>query len=272
MRRSKWDQRIRRADQLSAAHPFAAEILGFYKRLVALQKALYLYVEEARGKVHRSSGSSPLYRRDLRLGLLIPKFRNFLSRMAAIAPEPIGQSAKDLKYLPLGQCRDLLRYSWEDASEFQPALGKADALLAWLFLQPYAENLADHNEPTTPPGVLARCPFCSGKPQVGAVRQEGGGARRFLICSVCSTEWAYGQISCPACGEEVEDKLAIYAAGQFNHVRVEACNTCLRYIKTVDLTKNGLAVPVVDELASIPLNHWAFEHGYTKLCTNLLGI
>jgi hypothetical protein len=29
-----------------------------------------------------------------------------------------------------------------------------------------------------------------------------------------------------------------------------------------DLTKNGLAIPVVDELATIPLNLWAEENGY----------
>jgi formate dehydrogenase maturation protein FdhE len=40
----------------------------------------------------------------------------------------------------------------------------------------------------------------------------------------------------------------------------------------VDLTKNGHAVPVVDELATIPLNLWAQEHGYTKVQPNLLGI
>ncbi len=111
-----------------------------------------------------------------------------------------------------------------------------------------------------------------GKPQVGVLRQEGDGAKRFLICSLCSTEWAYGRIVCPACGEETVDKLAIYTANQFNHVRVEGCDTCGHYIKTIDLTKNGLAVPVVDELATIPLNIWAHEHGYVKMQTNFLGI
>jgi formate dehydrogenase maturation protein FdhE len=68
------------------------------------------------------------------------------------------------------------------------------------------------------------------------------------------------------------EKLAVYTAAEFNHVRVEGCDTCHHYIKTVDLTKNGLAVPVVDELATIPLNLWAQEHGFVKLRTNLLGI
>jgi formate dehydrogenase maturation protein FdhE len=38
------------------------------------------------------------------------------------------------------------------------------------------------------------------------------------------------------------------------------------------LTKDGHAVPVVDELATIPLNLWAADHGYTKLHVNMLGI
>ena len=52
----------------------------------------------------------------------------------------------------------------------------------------------------------------------------------------------------------------------------KACDACHCYIKTVDLTKDGHAVPVVDELATIPLNLWATEHGYLKLQSNFLGI
>jgi formate dehydrogenase maturation protein FdhE len=40
----------------------------------------------------------------------------------------------------------------------------------------------------------------------------------------------------------------------------------------VDLTKSGLADPVVDEIASAPLDLWAQEHTYTKLHPNLLGL
>jgi FdhE protein len=55
-------------------------------------------------------------------------------------------------------------------------------------------------------------------------------------------------------------------------VRVEACESCRCYLKSVDLTVNGLAVPVVDELATVALNLWAEESGYVKLETNLLGL
>jgi formate dehydrogenase maturation protein FdhE len=37
------------------------------------------------------------------------------------------------------------------------------------------------------------------------------------------------------------------------------------------LTTDGNAVPMVDDLAAIPLSLWADEHGYTRLQGNLLG-
>ena len=62
-----------------------------------------------------------------------------------------------------------------------------------------------------------------------------------------------------------------YSAPEIAHVRVDVCDTCHTYLKSIDLTKIGLAVPIVDELATIPLDLWAREHGYVKLQNNLLG-
>ena len=50
------------------------------------------------------------------------------------------------------------------------------------------------------------------------------------------------------------------------------CATCKHYIKGVDLTRLGLAVPLVDEIAAAPLDVWAHEHGYTKIELNLVGL
>jgi formate dehydrogenase maturation protein FdhE len=36
-------------------------------------------------------------------------------------------------------------------------------------------------------------------------------------------------------------------------VRTDVCDTYHTYLKCIDLTKTGLAIPVVDELATIPL-------------------
>src|SRR6266550_1006898 len=55
------------------------------------------------------------------------------------------------------------------------------------------------------------------------------------------------------------------------HVRVEACNTCKFYLRTIDLTRDGNAIPLVDDLAAVAHTLWANEQGYTRLQPNLLG-
>ena len=263
MNRSKWDQRIERAVALAAAHQFAAEILQFYKRMAMFQKELY---SQGAGAGRNASG------KDLNVPLLLPKFAEFLSTVESCGPQPIAESARYLTAQGPGRWQDLLTSFWRTASDFQPNPEQPEVLLAWIFLQPQAEYLADRSGHISRHETLAVCPFCSGKPIVGVLRPEGDGAKRSLICSMCATEWAYGRIICPACGEEAVEKLAVYTASQFDYVRVEACDTCRHYIKTVDLTKNGHAVPFVDELATMPLNLWAQQHGYVKLQPNLLGI
>jgi FdhE protein len=100
----------------------------------------------------------------------------------------------------------------------------------------------------------------------------GDGGARSMICSFCLAEWEFRRIVCPGCGEENDKNLAVFTASEFDYIRVECCDVCKTYIKTVDLTKNGRAEPLVDELASAPLDLWAREHGYAKLQTNLMGI
>ncbi|HEV2732686.1 MAG TPA: formate dehydrogenase accessory protein FdhE, partial [Terriglobales bacterium] len=116
------------------------------------------------------------------------------------------------------------------------------------------------------------CPSCGRKPGVGVLRPLGDGGQRSLICSLCLGEWEFRRIVCPACGEENHSKLPVYTADELNHVRVECCDSCRCYIKTVDLTKRGLAEPVVDEIAAIPLDLWAQDHGYAKLQLNLMQL
>ncbi len=60
-------------------------------------------------------------------------------------------------------------------------------------------------------------------------------------------------------------------AEKFPHLRVETCESCKHYLPTVDLTKDGNAIPLVDDLAAIPLTLWAKEHGYRRIQGNFLG-
>jgi formate dehydrogenase maturation protein FdhE len=53
---------------------------------------------------------------------------------------------------------------------------------------------------------------------------------------------------------------------------VDACDTCQTYLKSIDLTKDGHAIPTVDEIATVALNIWAEGRDYVKLETNVLGM
>jgi formate dehydrogenase maturation protein FdhE len=271
MNAAKWDARIDRARKLAATYPFASEGLQFYERLTRFHKSAYNQIQAACGAAKRARPPSML-RQEFDAFMLLPQFPPFLSVIAEIAPAPLARFASEFRTRSGSYWQQALLRFWEDGASAQTNSEPFETMLSWLFLRPYAEYLADHTDSKPPIGAPSTCPVCSSKPQVGALRPEGDGAKRSLICALCATEWDYRRIVCPACGEEDVHKLAIYIAKEFDHVRIEACDGCRSYLKTVDLTKDGHAVPVVDELATIPLDLWAAEHNYQKLRTNLLGI
>jgi formate dehydrogenase maturation protein FdhE len=282
MNDAKWDRRIRRANELATFYPFSAEGLRYYARIATFQKGVYGEIRSALSNSPRISSDCPL-RDELDFSLLLPKFPGFLSLVQQIAPAPLAQAAATLALKGSVAWQQAIEDFWygdpdlaagpEDAqlvhSPDQSAY--SDRLLAWIFLQPYAEYLADHREVAPVYGTPSTCPLCGGKPAVGVLRSEGDGAKKSLICMLCAHEWAFRRIYCPACGEEREPQMAYYSAPEIAHVRVDVCDTCHTYLKSIDLTKTGLAVAVVDELATIPLDLWAREHGYEKLQINLLG-
>jgi formate dehydrogenase maturation protein FdhE len=54
-------------------------------------------------------------------------------------------------------------------------------------------------------------------------------------------------------------------------MRIDACAACSRYLLSIDLGRDPRAVPVVDELAAIPLDLHAADRGFTKVIPNLMG-
>ncbi len=243
--KSSLDDRIARATELAKVYPGASSLLNFYRDLAHLQKQV---LEDV-----RSRGET-----DVRA--LARHFPALIELVRRSGPESLADSSSKLT-------EELLAEHWEGTAEYDPA----GRFFARVLLQPYAEYLASRGDirvDTTP----STCPFCNARPVVAVLRGEGDGGKRSLLCSMCATEWLYRRVVCPSCGEENKDKLPIYVAAELDYVRVDACDSCQTYLKAVDLTKNGHAVPVVDEIATVALNIWAEEHGYSKLEPNLLGM
>lgn len=198
------------------------------------------------------------------------RFRPFLSMVERSGPAPLAASARQLDSASDDSRTELLNAFWDRFGGSDIPTG-AGQFFARAFLQPYAEFIRARSDVDWS-GTQSICPFCGRAPGVGVLRPLGDGGQRSLVCSFCQAEWEFRRIVCAGCGEEDHGKLPVYTAEEVPHVRVECCDTCRRYIKTVDLTKNGLAEPVVDEIAAVPLDLWAQERGYAKLQPNLMQL
>jgi len=269
---AEYDARIRRAEYLASAHPFAAEVLRFYSRLAEFQKTFYAEIkgDVGTGLSSRKLGSDRVSSLPFDSMNVLPRLTTFLALLAESAPPALAGAARQISRLDAGSQRSLLSAYWELGGSDQ-LLGPFAQFVPRAFLQPITELFASR---ITAPASLSTehvCPLCGGVPLLGVLRPEGDGGKRRMICSFCSQEWDFRRIYCPNCGEENEKKLPVYVAEQFPHIRVEACETCKIYVRTIDLTKDGNAVPVVDDLAAIPLSLWAQERGFTRMQPNLLG-
>ncbi len=267
---SFFDSRIRRADYLAGAHPFAQEVLLFYKRIAEFQKNFYTRLLATHQQSIVVGSLAPQERQELPIAGSLPAFKEFLNVVARYGPAALAASAQQLSNASAESWLGLLREYWS-ASAPDDAINAFEQFLPRAFLQPCAELLALRSAKADLPSGNSRCPLCNSRPLLGILRQEGDGGKRFLLCSFCLHEWEFRRIICAICAEETETKLPVYVAEQFPYIRVEACDTCKYYLRTIDLTKDGNAVALVDDLAAIPLSLWAEEHGYSRAQPNLLG-
>lgn len=280
-----YTDRRRRTDELRRRHVFARELLDFYGALLGVQH-----------QAHAEAISAKPPARDL-----VP----YVAEMVVPAVLEVSLAAGPPKL------RDTvaLRLESADPHEFVAAWIQGedqtmvDRFLARASVGPVLEALGSEAAASCK-GVRdhLHCPSCGGPPQLSyfALPSEdlaSGG--RFLLCARCQTSWGYARMTCPGCGEDSSSRLPIFseegtASGErgsvvrglegrlgehraaketpvFRHVRIEACDTCRRYVLSIDLAADPFAVPLVDELAALPLDLYARERGFAKIIPNLMG-
>lgn len=258
-----WDARIRRAEYLAAQADATQELLTFYAELLRAQKGIYEFL---RGR--ESWLPSGMLEEDL--AVVRAAMPGLLRTVESSGPAALAEEARVLLRADDREIDRMVLEQWRAPSDAQ--------FFAKAFLQPYARWLAESGGRPLDRDLERggnRCPFCGGRAQVSLLRTrepsaEGGG--RELLCATCLTAWLFKRVLCANCGEERPAMLGYFHTPAHDHVRIEACDTCQHYLKGVDLTRLGLAVPLVDEVASAPLDVWAHEHGYTKIELNLVGL
>jgi len=233
-------------------------MIAFYAGVLRLQRGVYEALER-----RPPSGDAAV---DLeRAVFAVPQLTAFVQQHG---PELLARQSQIVVQRG-AYVETMLAPFWRDRPDTQ--------FFAKAVLQPYAQWLIAHGLPVPEadrPRAGIRCPGCGGLPQLsilteGAALESGG---RQLQCANCLGCWPLGRVRCASCGEEDEAKLGYFRSEALPHLRLDSCNTCRRYLKTIDLGRDGLAVPIVDEVAGVALDAWAADRGYEKIELNLVGM
>jgi formate dehydrogenase accessory protein FdhE len=258
-----WDKQIQRADQLVPRANGSKELLKFYAHLLRAQKDIYEFLRGRKDWL--PSGDI-----ECDLPVLLDALPELLKVVEAHGPESLAAEAYALSETEPQVMAERLMMYWHDGSDIQ--------FFEKALLQPYLRWVAKTGARPVGREVSAGeryCPFCGGSPQVSFLQNKETTAEsgnRDLICATCLSSWEFRRVVCANCGEERPARLGYFHSPEFDHVRIEACDTCKHYIKGVDLTRVGFAAPLVDEIDAAPLDLWAREQGFMKIELNLVGV
>jgi FdhE protein len=258
--RKRWDARLLRVKELADLNKPIASALHFYHWVLELQADI-----SSRSK-HVINPDVPL-RAQIDVAQIVSELPAILSLSAQHGPESLRNASHRWNLSGAQKWIQAVQSALDPA---RPTFAGPDDFFTRACLQPIAENLQLQLVEDTYSGNNV-CPACGGLPQMAVLKPEGDAAGRWLFCSFCLRQWAFRRLICPWCREENKEKLPHYSSEEWRAVHIEACDTCRRYLKAIDMTVDGLAVPLIDETAFSVLDVWATDRGYTKLVPNLMG-
>lgn len=112
------------------------------------------------------------------------------------------------------------------------------------------------------------CPVCGSYPAIERLMRDDG--KRMLRCSLCGTEWHFKRIMCPFCSNEDQNSLRFFVVEEETPTeksafRVDVCDKCKIYIKTLDerkLPESEKPDLYLENLNTIYLDILAQKDGY----------
>lgn len=256
-----FEKRAARATALLDSAPAVAEPLAFAAKLFHLQGRLAATVASRHEEAPFSGDAADLPRI---VDLLAP----LLAFAAADGPPELAEAAEARAKDDRATAASRLRVYWEGEREAQ------DDYLSRAFLRPFAEVLARAGVAADRPRHEGHCPACGSAPIVSYRKElpEKNGGARFLVCGLCGTDWPFNRVRCPSCQEDDPARLPGFQSDVHRNVRIEACETCKHYVKSIDLTLDARPLPEVDDLVSLAMDLWAIEEGWTRVEPGWAGI
>jgi hypothetical protein len=272
-----WPLRRERAAELAERYPHAAEMLRLYQALTVVQEVFPSPSGGGQaGGQHFPSPSGGGQGGGLAALAVERILPGVIDATVEFGPRALRDGV--IAIYASANLKELIQ-RWLD----QEPLNPFETYLARASVSPLLEAAATSTFPKpTPPlgegqggGAPTHCPLCGGLPQLSYLAVSGEllvSGPRYLVCSRCANNWVFSRMTCAGCGETTGTKLPIFQEQErFPHVRVDGCQTCGKYLLTFDLRRDTRAVPVVDEIASLPLDLYAREKGLIKIAPNLMG-
>ncbi len=110
------------------------------------------------------------------------------------------------------------------------------------------------------------CPICGSLPSLSLLKEEVG--KRYLLCSYCGYQWRIDRLFCPFCNNKDQESLHYLFAEGEEAYRIDLCDKCHHYIKTIDYRKLEESDPVLEDLATLHLDILASQKGYKRPIPN----
>jgi FdhE protein len=276
----------KRVEDMVKERPSHKEVLKFYKDIVTEQylilskiKTVPVAIDKDDAKEKIMQGFPLIEKRTLTLD--IPSATRLFKRLCKILSlnkkgshdaERITQALRKKEIdLP-----ELLKQVESENDEYITALSKKlqvkEDVLIFLaknsikpIFEAYAKELKDYVDQER--WWKGYCPICGSEPYIAELKNEGGAeGARFLVCSSCNFEWRFNRVKCPFCENDNHEKLRyFYTEKEGRTYRVDVCEKCKRYIKTIDTHELGEEViPQIDDIGTLHLDILAQKEGYTR--------
>jgi len=241
-------------ERLAREKPHLADVFRFYDRTVQ-------FVASVRELVPAPGPSRTAYPAEV-LDSLFERFLAFLEQPEG-SLDPLKRAMElgeiDFTRLPLGEVPAFsLPYAEDDLS-----------MLLFLVSRPYFLALRELRSPEERTWEEGRCPVCRARP---AVTWIGDNGQRRVACSYCGAPGQVNRSGCPICQTVEGAKQKILVFEREEGFKINTCELCRSYVKTIDAGLIQRLTPQVADLASLPLDIVAQEKGYVRRSPNPVGM
>jgi FdhE protein len=269
---------------LARAEQLAAEAQGSARDPLLMLAAVLGHQRHRAGQASGPNGARmvsgpkaaeriPLLDLDQLAAVVIVEVTAAVEALSSDVPRPLAQAGERLQQLQPAELAAVIETWLEDTNLVE------DRLAFWLQIAAAVPLELGARDVTLPTGWIgSACPVCGGRPQASVIAEESGefmaGSPRSLVCGRCASWWPFPRVTCTACGEDDSRAIASFLAEDQRWARVDTCSTCRGYVKTFDLREPGgvAVVPLVDDVATLTLDVWAQQRGFSRAARSLAGV